>query len=508
MSHEQLPAAYYNILPLFVAIPLGAAFLMPILGKFFPKLPDILANLVNLVVFLLSLFAIGYPLTVYTVGGWSTASGIPFGIYMVLDGFSVLMLIIVNFVGLMATLFSIEYMKKFTDKTKYYTLFLLMMAGMNGVILSGDLFNLFVFLEVAAIASYALVAFGTEAEELEASFKYQVMGMVASAMILVGIAFLYSHTGTLNMADIARVIGGGAPNKLILFTGCIFIMGFGLKAAIMPFHAWLPDAHPSAPAPISAMLSGVLIKAVGVYTLCRILFNVIGIGSLETILYIIIILGSISMLCGALLAIGQRDIKRLLAYSSVSQIGFIIFSIGLGTPLGILGGLFHLLNHATFKSLLFLNSGAIVYSTGNRDLAKMGGLREKMPVTATTSLIASLSISGIPPFSGFWSKLIIIMAAVQAGRTGFAVFAVVVSIITLAYYLKLQKMAFYGNAGDSGKDVKEVPATMRFPMIVLAILCVIMGLLLLPYIKSGLLDQAVEVLKGGLKYSEHILGGM
>lgn len=522
-----------HIIPLFVAIPLGIAFLLPILGKFLKKSPDILANLACLVLLVLSLDALFLPDAVYEVGGWGAVGGIPIGIYMVLDGLSVLMLLIINLIGFLSVLYSVEYMEKFTDKTRYYTLFLLMVAGMNGVVLSGDMFNLFVFMEVAAIASYALVAFGTEDEELEASFKYQIMGAVASGMILLGIAVLYAYTGTLNMADIGRIIAADGLNKLVLFTACLFLMGFGLKGAIMPFHAWLPDAHPSAPAPISAMLSGVLIKAIGIYALARIFFNVLGLGGNESILYLLMVLGTVSMVCGALLAIGQKDFKRLLAYSSISQIGFIVFAFGLGTPLGFLGGLFHLLNHSVFKSLLFLNSGAIVYSTGNRDLEKMGGLNAKMPVTGTTSLIASMSISGIPPLSGFWSKLIIILAAVQARHFGFAAVAVLVSIITLAYYLKVQKMAFFGEGpvttraplrlgtidgidccadgrspiGGLGKEIREVPVLMCTSMVILAVFSIVMGVLLLPQARALLLDPAVNVLMNGLDYSKLVLGG-
>ncbi|MFQ5867258.1 MAG: complex I subunit 5 family protein [bacterium] len=495
-----------NLIVLFIAIPLGAAFLMTLLGRIARKIPDILANLVNFSLLVLALLATKQGLVVYKIGGWEAVKGIPIGIYLVLDGLAVLMLLIVNGIGFLATFYSIAYMERYTDKPRYYTLFLLMIAGMNGVVLSGDMFNIFVFMEVAAIASYALVAFGTEAEELEAAFKYQVLGTVASCFILFGIAIAYSLTGTLNMADMGRIIGQQGTTPTVFFIGALFLMGFGLKAAIMPFHAWLPDAHPSAPAPISAMLSGVLIKAIGVYALCRVLFNVLGLGEMSSFLYILMVLGTLSMVAGSLLALGQRDFKRLLAYSSISQIGYIILAFGLGTPLGFLGGLFHLLNHATFKSLLFLNSGAVVYSTGNRDLEKMGGLSQRMPVTGTTSMIASMSISGIPPLSGFWSKLIIIIAAIQAQQFIFALLAVLVSVITLAYYLKVQKLAFFGKLGTAWQDIKEVPAVMCISMIILAILCVGLGILLIPGIKAIILDPAVEALHNGARYAQLVLG--
>ena len=494
-----------QIIPLFIAIPLGVAFLLPIVGRLWDKLSDILANLAILALLILSIVALGLPTMTYKIGGWQPVDGIPIGIYLVQDGFSVLMLIIINVVGFLSSLYSVEYMEKFTDKIKYYTLFLLMMAGMNGAVLSGDMFNLFVFLEVGAIASYALVAFGTESDELEASFKYQVMGTVASGVILLGIALLYSHTGTLNMADTARIIAASGPNKLIYFVGCLFLMGFGLKAAIMPFHAWLPDAHPSAPAPISAMLSGVLIKAIGIYALVRILFNVIGLGAAFS--YILMVLASISMLVGVLLAIGQWDFKRLLAYHSISQMGYVMLGIGLGTPLGMLGGIFHLFNHAIFKSLLFLNSGSVVYSAGTRDLREMGGLAEKMPTTGKTSLFASMSIAGVPPFNGFWSKLIIIIACIQAGHIVFSIVAVVASILTLASFLKVQKYGFYGPASKTLGKIREVPNLMRLSMIVLAILCLVTSLFLLPQVRSAILNPSVEVLRNGLEYSRLVLGG-
>lgn len=503
-----------NIIPLFVALPLFGAFVLSLVKP--KRAGDILANLINLSLLVLSFLLLRYGTLVYKIGGWEPVNGIPIGIYWVKDGLSTLMLIIVNLVALMSTIFSVDYMEKFTEKNRYYCLFLLMLAGMNGVILSGDMFNLFVFLEIAAISSYSLVAFGTESEELEAAFKYQVMGTVASSFILLGIALLYSYTGTLNMADMARVIAiknseSGIMNsvssishfQLVSFVCGLFIMGFGMKAAIMPFHAWLPDAHPSAPAPISAMLSGVLIKVLGVYALTRVVFNIFGITPFMS--KILMVLGIISIIAGAVLAIGQRDFKRLLAYSSISQVGYVILGLGLGTPLGILGGLFHLLNHSIFKSLLFLNSGAVVYATGTRDMQKLGGLNERMPVTGGSSFIASMSIAGIPPFSGFWSKLVIIIACLLANRFGFAMWAIIGSIITLAYYLKVQRDVFFGPLQENLQETKEVPGFMRSSMIILAVLCIVMGLLLVPQVRDVFLTPAVEVLKNGIDYAKVIL---
>lgn len=488
-------------IPIFVAIPLFFAFILPIAGRKSERVGDVLANIGTLTTLIFAILNVKFmkETSVYYVGGWK----LPMGIYLVRDALTIFMLITVNLVAFMSTLFSINYMQKFTDKTKYYALFMLMLAGMNGVIITGDFFNLYVFLEIAAIASYALVAYGIESEELESAFKYQVMGSVGSAFILLAIILIYSHTGTLNMADVGKVLQEKGLSNLLIFVSVLFIVGFGIKAGVIPFHAWLPDAHPSAPAPISAMLSGAAIKVMGIYPLIRIIYNVIGFNELFS--NILMILAVISIIMGDLLALLQWDYKRLLAYSSISHIGFILLAVGLGTPLGILAGLFHLFNHSVIKALLFLNSGSIVYSAGTRDLKEMGGLDKDMPVTSKTNLIGSMSIAGIPPFNGFWSKLLIIVACITAGKAGYAWWAIAGSIITLAVFAKAYKYAF---CGESKKKVKESPAWMCIAMIILAIICVAGGLLLLPEVKVAFLNPVVEVIRGGLQYIDRVLGGL
>jgi len=491
-------------IPWFVVVPLAAAFVNALLGRRIRGLPALLSCLTTLLLLVLSLVATQFVRTntmlVYHVGGWKP----PIGIAMILDGFTAFMLVTVNLVALSIAVYATDYMERYTSKAMFYTLLLLMLSGMNGVIVAGDLFNLFVFLEIAAVASYALVAFGTERHELEAAFKYAVMGTVGSLFILLGIVFLYSVTSTLNMAAMSLMLEGQRNHNLILMVSVLFLMGFGLKAALVPFHAWLPDAHPSAPAPISAMLSGVLIKTLGVYALCRIFYNVIGFTPMLSA--ILMFLGTLSMVLGVLLAMGQQDLKRLLAYSSISQVGYVFLAIGLGTPLGILGGVFHLFNHSVSKSLLFLNSGAVEYATGTRDLKVLGGLREKMPITGATSFLASMSIAGIPPFSGFWSKLLIIIAAVQAGYLGYALWAVMVSVVTLALFVKVFKDVFLGEPQHVWREVKEVPWRMQVSMIVLALLSMVSGLLLLPDVKDAFLRPATAIFLQGTHYAQVILG--
>jgi multicomponent Na+:H+ antiporter subunit D len=507
------------LIPLFVVVPLAGAFLIMILGRFFSELNKYLASLIMLTMVIISIYSLattGKTLSLYKVGGWEPVNRIPIGIYMVIDGFTVIVLCIINIIGFLSAFYSISYIKRYTAGNYFYALFCLMVAGMNGVVLSGDLFNIFVFLEISVISAYALVAFGVDKNELEASFKYQVLGGIASFLILFGIGFIYWETKTLNIADIKQAFNSGYDKTFYLFVQLLILSGFGLKAAIIPFHAWLPDAHSSAPSPISAMLSGVLIKAVGIYIIIRLFFNMFVIS--EGMAMLITTLGTLSMVTGVFLAIGQWDIKRLLAYHSISQMGYVVMSAGIGmillsrgvkpeiASLAIAGGIFHLVNHAAFKGLLFLNAGAIEYTIGTRDLKEMGGLARSMPATASASFIASMSISGIPPFNGFFSKLIIIIAAVMAKFYLLAVLAVIVSIITLASFLKFQRYAFF-NKSDNNKNrnITEVPFPMVFSMVVLSIICVLLSLLAIPEIRDTFLTPAIEILTDPVKYSTSIL---
>ena len=486
-----------KLLFFFVLIPLACAFLIGLFGRRMNNISCFVANLAALILSALAVYFIKLTfvakILVYKIGAWP----VPLSICLVADSLTSFMLFTVNFVALFVSLYAINYMNNYTDKWKFNALFMLMLTGLNGVIISGDLFNMYVFLEVASISGYALVAFGTEAESLEAAFKYAVMGSVASIFILLGIAFIYSYTSTLNMADIAQVLTARPNSILISFVSVLFLAGFGLKSALVPFHAWLPDAHSSAPTPVSAILSGVFIKTLGIYAFARIFFNVVGV-SLK-MHYVLMLLGTLSMVVGAFLAFAQDDCKRMLAYSSISQIGYIFFAFGVGTPLAILGGLLHLFNQAIFKSLLFLNVGTIEYSTGTRSLSKLGGLNNKLPVTGLTSFLGSMSISGVPPFGGFWSKLIIVIAGVQAGYLGFSIVAVLVSIITLIYYLKFQTFAFFGKLEPIFENIKEPPIKMQLAMIILAGVCVITGILLLPAFRPYL-QQAAQVLSSGDVY--------
>ncbi len=489
------------IIPYLIIMPLLAAFLITLIsgkgdtwGVIFSILTEITMIILSVIGFIL---ASGSPIA-YNLSDWK----IPYTIVLVLDSLSGFMLIIVHVVALFALMYSIAYIRHLSRSWKYYALFMLLITGMDGVILTGDLFNLFVFMEIALFAAYALVAYGNRPEEFEASFKYAVMGSISSTLILVGIGITYSLTSTLTLATISQALIN-QPAHAVNWLGALFLVGFGLKAAAMPFHAWLPDAHSSAPAPISSMLSGVLIKALGVYVLIRLVFNVFGFSPLFSRIFLA--LGTLSIIAASLLAISQWDLKRLLAYSSISQIGFILIALGIGSWMAIFGALFHILNHAIFKSLLFLNAGSVEMCLGTRDLNKMGRLGKVLPVTTSTSMIGSLSVSGLPPFNGFFSKVIIIIAAIQAGYFSTAAVAAIGSILTLAYFMKVQRYGFFGDKVIETLNHKP-GLGMKTAMIGMALLCLVASCLVVPQIRTVVMDPVIDTVINHSQYIKLVTG--
>lgn len=494
------------LLPYLVALPLGAAVVIALLGGRWKKVGDLLPVAVSLASTILAfriVFALkSAPLLIYRLTPYNP----PMGLALIADGLSGFFLLIMNAVTFLVICYAVGYMEKYSGKWKFYTLFLILLTGINGILLAGDLFNLYLFLEVAAIAGYFLVAFGTDVAGLEASFKYAVMGALASSFILLGLGLLYMLTGTLNMTGVAVSIAQNGSSKMLFFISVLFLMGFGLKAALVPFHAWLPYAHSAAPAPVSAMLSGVSIKVLGIYALVRIFFNVFGMTVNMT--FALMVFAVLSMVLASFMAFGQTDVKRLFAYSSISQVGYIALGLSIATPLGIFGALFHLLNHSVFKSLLFLGAGAMERVTGTRDLGKIRDLVRRDRVTGYTSLVGALSICGMPPFGGFWSKMLIILACVMAGRFNLALIAALVAVLTLAYYFRALTPALFGPkeaVTDSGPKDARVGVAMAMPMIALALLCLWTVCFMLPGDANGMLLRAANTLGGGFRYAANVM---
>ena len=493
------------LIPYMIFIPLSAAFLIPPFGKKFKRAGDLIsclatAALAAIAIYMACSVALSKVL-VYKPVGWQPH----FGIALVVDGLSGMMVAAMNIVALVVSVYSIGYLNTYTDRWKFSSLLMLMLAGVNGVLVSGDIFTLYVFLEIAAISGYFLVAFGIAPDGLEAAFKYAVMGALASIFILLGIALIYAQTSTLSISGISLAVSQGPQGEVIKFAAVLLLVAFSLKAALVPFHAWLPSAYSSAPAPISAMLAGVSTKVLGVYTIMRIFFAMFGIT--PQVSAVLITLGVASMAVASILAFVQVDIKKLFAYSSISQIGYVALGLGVGTPLAVFGALFHLLNHSAFKPLLFLASGAISRITGTRNLGKIRGIIKDSPVTGAATLIGSLSICGIPPFGGFWSKFIIILACIQAGRPVLAFVAVAISMLTLAYYFRSLTQVIFGKPVIRGKD-GAVTFSMGIAMVSLMVISAAMALLLLPNIGNSILKEAASVVLNGKAYAAMVAGAL
>lgn len=485
-------------------LPLGCAFLIALTGKRFRDAGGPMSAAVSGMLLAISgylaFLSMSQKVLICRTENWIP----PYGISLVADSLSVFMMVTANLVAFIVSVYSISYVRPYTDKWKYFSLLMIMIAGVNGVLVTGDLFNMFVFLEVASIAAYCMVTYRLEPESFEAAFKYAVMSTVASCFILLGIAFLYAHTSTLNMADMAAVLAAGGHSKLTLFVSALFIMGFGMKAAAVPFHTWLPDAYAKSPATLPAMSSGVLLKVLGIYAISRIFFNVIGMtGAVSSVLTIIAVA---TMVVGSVMAFGQTNIRRLFGYSSISQIGYILLGLAVGTPLALLGSIFHMFNHSVAKSLLFLNAGAVEDSYGTSDLRKVTGIFARSKLCGASQVLGAMSICGIPPLAGFWSKAIIIFACIQAGRYTAGFIAAAVSILTLAYYFKALTPALFGTAAAPQRAKAHVWSYAA--LAVLSAIVVIGGMAMVPGPANVVMKGAADVLSDGIGYAYAVFGAL
>ena len=400
------------------------------------------------------------------------------------DALSVFAAAIFLAMGFLVTVYSLKYMERDTGLSLYYTLLLAMITGMLGVVAAGDFFTLFVFWEFMCIPSYVLVAFRKQQwEPVEAGFKYLVMSSAGSATILYGMSILYGLTGTLNFAQLSVVMTSAAANVWGYVSLAFILIGFGVKASMFPLHTWLPDAHPAAPSSISALLSGIVIKA-GAYGIIRTLFMIF-LPSRFSWQIALAVFAALTMTYGNFAALLQKDIKRLLAYSSIAQMGYILFAISTTTSYGLTAGLMHTMNHALMKGLLFLCAGAFIYRAGTRNLDELKGIGHKMPLTAVIFTVAALSISGVPPLNGFVSEFMIVYAGVNAGMLAFTVVMLINILLGFAYYLRLIKIIVWSTPTENVKKVKRAPALMLLPMALMTLSCIIIGLYPAPFIEMA-----------------------
>ncbi len=478
-----------------ISIPLLGGLATPIITKFGKRVRDswIILSLLftEFLVLILTHDILSNGIRTYTLGAKfptdtiPIANFIPVRIVLELDAFSVFMAITSVTIALIASIYSLKFIKEGTAKSKYYTLLLLLTAAMVGLVFTGDLFSMFVFLEILSISSGVLVAFYShKGEALEAAFKYIVISAVGALMILLAIGLLYGHYNLLNIAALANVLKFSFSDKVALV---LLIAAFAMKCGAVPLHMWVPDAYGEAPAPISAVL--VVASQAGLYALFRISFTLFSaLPTIEIVAWSVIILGVLSMFIGVIMAISQKNIKRLMAYHAISQTGYMLLGIGVGLAVigninalnsfGITameGGIFHIINHAIYKGLLFLTAGAIIYRVGTKDLNKMGGLAHKMPFTTIFFLIGALAITGLPPFNGFASKLMIYESVFRFSPL-LSIIAMMVSILTLASFVKVFYSAFMGPKLKEHNEIREVPKTMLIAMLVLALLTLLVGL--------------------------------
>ncbi|MFA6321232.1 MAG: NADH-quinone oxidoreductase subunit M [Candidatus Omnitrophota bacterium] len=414
-----------------------------------------------------------------------------FKVSFFVDHLTFIMFICIGMVSI-ASLFVARYtMPNDDSRFKFKNLLILASLGMSGIVMVKDLFSLYVFMEITAVSSFLLIAYPKNLDALEGSFKYLILSSVATVLMLTSVGLLFIVAGSTSFSDIALAIANSRSSTLVVLAMGLFICGLFVKGGLVPFHGWLPDAYTAAPAPVSVLLAGVVTKAAGIYTLIRIVTSLFPFD--QPINNVIMLIGTISIFVGALAAIGQDNFKRMLAYSSISQMGYILLGLGAGTPLGIVGAVFHLFNHSVFKSLLFVNSAAVEKETGTCDMNKMGGIAQKMPVTGATSIIAFLSTCGIPPLSGFWSKVIIVIALWQASQYTYAALAILASIITVAYFLSMQRRVFFGKLKNGFENLKDADTGVITVSIILAAITVGAGIFF-PFVYNVFISPVKELL--------------
>ncbi|MCD6121563.1 MAG: hypothetical protein J7K04_06975 [Spirochaetales bacterium] len=474
---------------LLIVVPLATAFFIPIFSLIWKggsKYLALLAALFNIAVASELLVRVKNGPIHVTIAGYKA----PIGIDLLAGHLGVVFALIISVTGFLVLIYSISYIKGgWFDR--YYALFLLLLTGTTGMVLTNDIFNLFVFFEIVCISSYILVAYNQDSHGLEASIKYVILGSIGSTLFLIAIALIYMKMGTLNMADISDKIGGidSASRMLIIV---LLITGLGVEGAVFPLNSWLPDAHASAPSTISALLSGFVIE-VALIVLVKLTYSVF---HATSVLVFLAVLGVTTLLIGEFAAFRQENIKRALAYSSIGQIGLILFALSLNTEAGIRAGMFQIINHAASKSILFLASGYMIVKTGSYLYKDYRGIAKKMPVSAFLFAVGTLSLIGVPPFLGFFSKIQIIMAAAATGSVLnlWLIAAVLLgTIIEGIYFLKIVIVMFSGT-GEELSFGGGAPFGAVLPIILLG-LVVIAGFVFLPYLNTVNTSVAQEIVK-------------
>ncbi len=459
MISAQLPA-------LQVVVPLLAAPVCLLL--YHPRLSWALATTASWLAFFISLALLDRVLDggtiTYALGGWAA----PWGIEYRVDEINAFVLLIVSGISAITLAFARNSIEHEINRERIYILYtgwMLCLTGLLGITITGDVFNVFVFLEIASLSSYLLISLSRDPRSLTAAFRYLVLGTIGATFILIGIALLYIMTGTLNMMDLSQRIPGVADTRTVKTAFAFLSVGIGLKAAVFPLHLWLPNAYAYAPSAVSALLAGTATK-VAVYLLFRFFFTIFGLQFSFDVMQLdrlLLLLALVGVFAASITAIFQTDVKRMLGYSSVAQIGYMVIGISLVSVLGVTAGILHLFNHALMKSALFVALGCVVFRVGSARLESMAGIGRAMPWTMGAFVIGGLSLIGVPLTVGFISKWYLLLAALEQGWWWLAAMILVSSLLALVYIWRVVEVAYFKMPDDPSREITEAPATLLIP---------------------------------------------
>ncbi|HEX2191736.1 MAG TPA: complex I subunit 5 family protein [Acidimicrobiales bacterium] len=504
-------AAMASALPLAVAIPIGGAVVAPLAGRVSGKAAFVaaitaLAGSTGVLAWVAPTVFRGRILTHY-LGNWGPTEGRSLGIAFAADPFGMVFALASAGIGLLLVLYALSELSDLGghELGNFACLFLLLVAGLIGAALTADLFNLFVWFEVSALASYALTAFFLERPlALEAAFKMLVLTTLASFAIFLGSALVYGELGGLNLAQLQRTLSGAAPGAAALIALGLLVGGYATKAGLVPFHTWLPDAHTAAPGPVSALFSGLMVN-LGIVAAGRLAFLVFD-RSEVPVLGLLTLLGVVSGLIGAVMALFQDDLKRLLAFDTVSQMGVLALALGTGTSAGLAGASYHLANHALFKALLFLCAGAIVHTLGVERLSAMGGIARRKRAVAAAFVVGVAAIVGVPPLNGYFSLALIHEGVKEAHTSALLLVLGVVEVLTTAALARAGWLAFFRRRDEPYEGERPLARGMVAGLVGLGALCLAFGLAAGPVVSRVAAPAAASLLEHRV-YAAAVLDG-
>jgi multicomponent Na+:H+ antiporter subunit D len=431
----------------------------------------------------------------------------PFGITLVADYLSAVMVVITAITGLATAIYALGEIPEETEALGFYALFQVLIAGVTGAFLTGDLFNLYVWFEVMLIASFSLLVIGGGKERLDAGIKYVALNLVSTLVFLSGIGLLYGVTGTLNMADLREAVANAENQGLITVIAMMFMVGFGVKAAVFPLFFWLPASYHTPYFTISAVFAGLLTK-VGVYALMR-MFTLVFVGDVGFTHEILIWVSLLTMFTGVIGAAAQSDFRKILSFHIISQIGYMTLGLALFTPLALMGGVFYLVHHIIVKANLFFVAGLAKQYAGSTDLNRIGGLYKSAPLLAALFIIPAFSLAGFPPLSGFWAKYLIVKAALELDAWFIAFVSLLVGLLTIFSMTKIWGMAFWKPHPDGidptpDRAPARVTLAMMIPIIGLASMTIVIGFFPEPFVQFA--QTAAEQLLDPRDYVTTVLG--